>query len=91
MAGTGLSCPFWAGCPSSNTPAHNAGASDWDRSKLDCMLVQDGKVNPKAQDHVTFRTCLNPTAIKAAEKVGGVAAQYAGRSVKPHSVANTHM
>ena len=61
------------------------------------MLVQDAKVNPKAQDHVTFRTCLNPKAIKAAEKVGGVAAQYAGQSVKPtqllqktHASQNIH-
>ena len=40
--------------------------------------VQDQNVNPKAQDHVTFRTCINPRAVKAAEKVGGAAAQYAG-------------
>lgn len=40
--------------------------------------VQDQSMNPKAQDHVTFRTCINPRAVKAAEKVGGAAAQYAG-------------
>ena len=54
-------------------------------------------MNPKAQDHVTFRTCLNPKAIKAAEKVGGMAAQYAGQSEKPtwhlqktHASQNVH-
>ena len=40
--------------------------------------MQDQNVNPKVQDHVTFRTCINPRAVKAAEKVGGAAAQYAG-------------
>ncbi len=40
--------------------------------------VQDQNVHPKVQDHVTFRTCINPRAVKAAEKVGGAAAQYAG-------------
>ena len=46
-----------------------------------CM--QDQNVNPKSQDHITFRTCINPRAVKAAEKVGGAAAQYAGLSFKP--------
>lgn len=40
--------------------------------------MQDAKVNPKPQDHVTFRIAVNPKAAKAAEKVGGVAAQHAG-------------
>ncbi|BDA49818.1 probable cold shock domain-containing protein E1 [Coccomyxa sp. Obi] len=41
--------------------------------------LQDPKVNPKPQDHVTFRIAVNPKAAKAAEKVGGAAAQHAGR------------
>ena len=47
--------------------------------------VQDQNVNPKVQDHVSFRTCINPRAVKAAEKVGGAAAQYAGlpRNLSP--------
>jgi len=46
--------------------------------------VQDQNANPKAQDHVTFRTCINPRAVKAAERVGGAAAQYAGLSLHCH-------
>ena len=42
------------------------------------MRLQDPKVNPKPQDHVTFRIAVNPKAAKAAEKVGGAAAQHAG-------------
>ena len=78
-----LSCPAWARYLSFSTISHSPGASDRVDGKLQGMLAQDGKVNPKPQDHVTFRTCLNPKAIKAAEKAGGVAAQYAGQSVKP--------
>ena len=51
--------------------------------RLPCH-VQDQNVNPKAQDHVTFRTCINPRAVKAAERVGGAAAQYAGLSLHCH-------
>ena len=40
--------------------------------------MQDAKVNPKPQDHVSFRIAVNPKAAKAAEKVGGAAAQHAG-------------
>lgn len=36
-------------------------------------------MNPKPQDHVTFRIAVNPKAAKAAEKVGGAAAQHAGK------------
>ena len=83
MAMLKLLRPAWARYRLFGAISHKFGAFDWVGIKLEKMLAQDAKVNPKAQDHVTFRTCLNPKAIKAAEKVGGVAAQYAGQSVKP--------
>ena len=93
-----LSRPAWARCCWFSPISHNPGAFDWVGVELQHMCVQDGKVNPKAQDHVTFRTCLNPKAIKAAEKVGGVAAQYAGQPMKPtrhlqetHASQNTYV
>jgi len=52
--------------------------------------MQDQNVNPKAQDHVTFRTCINPRAVKAAERVGGAAAQYAGLSLHCYPLQEAH-
>ena len=54
---------------------------------------QDPKNNPKPLDHVTFRLAVHPRAVKAAEKVGGVAAQHAGASLgfQCMCAARTHL